>query len=61
GEVKVSFRSRSLFNCSEMASRFGGGGHKAAAGAMVEGPLEAARERVLEAVREEMTRLAGTR
>ena len=61
GEVKVSFRSRSLFNCSEMASRFGGGGHKAAAGAMVEGPLEAARERVLEAVREEMARLAGTR
>ncbi len=58
-QVKVSFRSRGLFNCSAMAARFSGGGHKAAAGAMVEGPLESARETVLAAVRDEMRRLAS--
>lgn len=59
GQVKVSFRSRGLFNCSAMAARFSGGGHKAAAGATVEGPLQSARESVLAAVRDEMRRLAS--
>jgi phosphoesterase RecJ-like protein len=34
GRVKVSFRSRSAVDCSALAGRFGGGGHKAAAGAL---------------------------
>jgi phosphoesterase RecJ-like protein len=49
GDVKVSFRSRRL-NVAQLAERFGGGGHKLAAGATVAGPFDAARDRVLQAV-----------
>jgi phosphoesterase RecJ-like protein len=52
--IKVSFRSRCQLDSSEVASQFGGGGHKAAAGASFEGPLDEVRERVLEAVRKAM-------
>ena len=54
GQFKVSFRSRSDVDCSKLAEQFRGGGHKRAAGATVDGPLEAAQNRVLEAVREAM-------
>ena len=54
GKVKVSLRSRAGLDCSALAELFGGGGHKAAAGATVPGPLAAAIERVLDAVREAM-------
>ncbi|MFP6676274.1 MAG: DHH family phosphoesterase [Pirellulaceae bacterium] len=52
--IKVSFRSRCQLDSSEVASQFGGGGHKAAAGASIDGPLDEVRERVLEAVRKAM-------
>jgi phosphoesterase RecJ-like protein len=55
GKFKVSFRSRSTVDCSRLAEQFKGGGHKAAAGATVEGPLEIARERILDAVRAAMS------
>jgi len=52
GELSVSFRSRSGFDVSEIAKEVGGGGHKAAAGARVEGlPFDEAVEKVLEAAR----------
>jgi phosphoesterase RecJ-like protein len=54
GRFKISFRSRSKVDCNALAQRFGGGGHKAAAGASVAGPLEAAQRSVLDAVREAM-------
>ncbi len=54
GTYKVSLRSRNKMNCAEVAALFGGGGHKAAAGAMLDGPLETARERLLDAVRDAM-------
>jgi phosphoesterase RecJ-like protein len=54
GNVKVSFRSRAGLDCSQLAESFGGGGHKAAAGATVPGPLAEARNRVLDAVRKAM-------
>jgi phosphoesterase RecJ-like protein len=54
GGFKVSFRSRCELDCSRVAERFGGGGHKAAAGAFLDGPLESARRKVLDAVRAEM-------
>lgn len=54
GKFKISFRSRSAFNCSQLAEQFGGGGHKAAAGATVDGPFEVAQPRVLDAVRAAM-------
>jgi phosphoesterase RecJ-like protein len=51
GGFKVSFRSRCHVNCSAVAEQFGGGGHKAAAGAFVPGTLEEAQTKVLDAVR----------
>lgn len=54
GGFKISFRSRCGMDCSRVAGLFGGGGHKAAAGALVQGELEAVRNRVLDAVREAM-------
>jgi phosphoesterase RecJ-like protein len=51
GGFKVSFRSRCSVDCSKLAEQFGGGGHKAAAGAHVQGPFEVAREKLLTATR----------
>ena len=55
-KFKLSFRSRSpAVDCSKLAERFGGGGHRAAAGASFDGPIEAAQAAVLAAVRAAMT------
>lgn len=54
GGVKVSFRSRGALDCSRLAEQFGGGGHKAAAGASFDLPLEAVKTQVLDAVRAAM-------
>lgn len=53
-KFKVSFRSRSTVSCSQLAEKFGGGGHHAAAGATVPGPVDKAQVAVLDAVREAM-------
>ncbi|MDX9758352.1 MAG: bifunctional oligoribonuclease/PAP phosphatase NrnA [Bacteroidota bacterium] len=37
GQVKISFRSRGRITVNDIAGRFGGGGHRLAAGATVEG------------------------
>jgi phosphoesterase RecJ-like protein len=50
GGVKVSFRSRSRVDVARLAEQFGGGGHKRAAGATLQGTLAETRQRVLEAV-----------
>jgi phosphoesterase RecJ-like protein len=50
GGVKVSFRARAGVDVARVAEQFGGGGHRLASGAILEGPLEAARARVLQAV-----------
>ena len=52
GTVKVSWRSRNKYDVSKIASKFGGGGHKPAAGAMINGTLETAKSEVLKATRE---------
>jgi phosphoesterase RecJ-like protein len=54
GGFKISFRSRSNVNCNELAQKFGGGGHKAAAGAFVQGSLAEVQPLVLDAVRAAM-------
>ncbi len=54
GNFKISFRSRCSVDCSKLAEQFGGGGHKAAAGATVPGPLADAQTKVLDAVRAAM-------
>jgi phosphoesterase RecJ-like protein len=56
GGFKLSFRSRCGMDCNEIARQFGGGGHKAAAGAFVEGTLEEVQQRVLPVVREAMSK-----
>jgi phosphoesterase RecJ-like protein len=54
GGFKISFRSRSKVDCSKLAEQFGGGGHKAAAGAFVGGSVVEAQTKVLNAVRAAM-------
>jgi len=54
GGFKISFRSRSGVDCSRLAEQWGGGGHKAAAGAFVKGPLSEVQPLVLDAVRAAM-------
>lgn len=54
GGFKISFRSRCDLDCSRLAQQFGGGGHKKAAGAFLNEPLESAQAKVLDAVRAAM-------
>jgi phosphoesterase RecJ-like protein len=51
GSYKVSFRSRGTVNVNHVAGEFGGGGHRNASGATLDGPLEAAQAAVLAALR----------
>lgn len=48
-QVKISWRSKPGIDVSHLAAQFGGGGHAAAAGAMIDGGLDDVRQRVLEA------------
>jgi bifunctional oligoribonuclease and PAP phosphatase NrnA len=59
GGFKISFRSRCHVDCSQVAERFGGGGHKKAAGAFLNDPLDVAREKILDAVRAAMKSRGG--
>jgi bifunctional oligoribonuclease and PAP phosphatase NrnA len=55
GGFKLSFRSRTpKVDCNVLAKQFGGGGHKAAAGAFISEPFESAKTKVLDAVRAAM-------
>jgi phosphoesterase RecJ-like protein len=54
GGFKISFRSRCHVDCAKLAEQFGGGGHKAAAGAFVKGPLADVQTTVLGAARAAM-------
>lgn len=54
GSYRLSLRSRGRVNVMEAAKSLGGGGHFRASGATLAGPLPAALERMLEAVRAEM-------
>jgi phosphoesterase RecJ-like protein len=54
GGHKISFRSRCELDCSRVAEQFGGGGHKAAAGAFLDEPLDSAQRKVLDVVRAAM-------
>ena len=54
GGFKVSFRSRCQLDCSKIAEGFKGGGHRAAAGALLHGSLDDVKGRVLQAVKSAM-------
>lgn len=51
GRIKVSFRSVGGVDVARLAERFGGGGHRRAAGASLNGSLAEVQEIVLEAAR----------
>lgn len=46
GGIKLSLRSRGSIDCCELAGKFGGGGHRAAAGATLPEPIDKALEAV---------------
>jgi len=52
GGFKISLRSRCHVDCSQVAAVFGGGGHKAAAGAFIDEPFEIAQSKVVNALGE---------
>ncbi len=54
--VKVSFRSKQGIDLMPIVSRFGGGGHSAAAGASVQGSLSEVKDKVLQTVDEVLNR-----
>jgi phosphoesterase RecJ-like protein len=49
--IKISLRSDGVVDVNALAREFGGGGHVRASGALIEGPLEDVRERVVAAAR----------
>jgi phosphoesterase RecJ-like protein len=53
GGIKLSLRSRGSIDCCELAGRFGGGGHKAAAGATLPEPIDKA----LDAIKKEVSKM----
>jgi bifunctional oligoribonuclease and PAP phosphatase NrnA len=59
GRVKVSLRGKGDVDVQAIAARFGGGGHRNAAGCTVAGPLDHATREVLGAVRAAVTASQG--
>jgi len=51
GRYRVSLRSKGAIDVSQLAERFGGGGHHCASGFSIEGPLTVASERILAQLR----------
>jgi phosphoesterase RecJ-like protein len=56
GGIKLSLRSRGPLDCCELAGKFGGGGHRAAAGATLPEPIDKA----LESVKKELAKIIKT-
>ncbi|MFN0199155.1 MAG: DHH family phosphoesterase [Planctomycetaceae bacterium] len=50
-QIKISFRSRGGLNVASIAEQFSGGGHRQAAGALLQGPLNTAVTTVLAAMK----------
>lgn len=50
GKIKISFRSKDFINVNKIAQKFGGGGHKKAAGATAIGDIRNIKDQVIEAV-----------
>ena len=47
GRIRCSLRSRGGLDVSQIAAKFGGGGHKQAAGTFLPGPLKNAKQLVM--------------
>lgn len=50
GRIRCSLRSRGALDVSQIAARFDGGGHKMAAGTFLPGPMENAKQLILDEV-----------
>ncbi len=50
-QVRVSFRSKGKYDVAQVAAKFGGGGHKKAAGCTIQGNLEQATQQILEQIK----------
>jgi bifunctional oligoribonuclease and PAP phosphatase NrnA len=48
--IRVSLRSKSTIRVTAAAEQFGGGGHENASGCTLDGPIETATSRILDAV-----------
>jgi bifunctional oligoribonuclease and PAP phosphatase NrnA len=57
GRIRCSLRSTGGIDVSEIAAKFGGGGHKMAAGTFLSGPIEQAKEIVVREVTEKIKSL----
>ena len=51
-EYKISLRTFNPLNASDICKKLGGGGHKAAAGATVEGTLEEVKQKILAVIKD---------
>ena len=51
-EIRVSIRTRAMFDATALAKQFGGGGHVRAAGCTVKGSMAAAKRQIRRAVKE---------
>lgn len=58
GRIRVSLRGKGRINVAAIAERLGGGGHENAAGCTLDGPLNRAKEQIVEELR---SALAGPR
>jgi phosphoesterase RecJ-like protein len=56
GRIKISLRSRGAIDVCKIAAKFGGGGHKMAAGAYLSGPIEKAKQLVNQQVEQEFAK-----
>jgi len=55
GRIKCSLRSKGAVDVCKIAQKFGGGGHTAAAGTHLPGPLEDAKQLILDAVAQQLS------
>ncbi len=56
GRVKCSLRGKGAVDVCKIAQKFGGGGHKMAAGAHLPGPLEDAKQLIFEHIKRELSK-----
>lgn len=52
--VKISLRSKNAIDVSEVANKFGGGGHKVAAGCLIKGDLESVEKKILDELKQRL-------
>jgi phosphoesterase RecJ-like protein len=56
GKIRISLRSKGAIDVAAIASKYGGGGHRQAAGARLDGPLTVVRARVVDDVEKALGR-----